>query len=117
VLDVALEVPLRLLTLGRLRQGCDADLARIEVVGDRPHAPALARRVAAFDEDDHPVPGLLQPARHVVQFEPQRIHQAFVFLLLHLAHVEPPCQRIVGRVLLDPASRWNQGMKDDVRAM
>ena len=50
--DVALEVPLRLLALGRARQRDDAGDARVEVLGDALDRAALAGGVATF-EDDH----------------------------------------------------------------
>ena len=62
VRDVALEVPLGALALARSGQRHDAADARIEPLGDPLDHPALARRIAALEDNhdlqpvaDHPV--------------------------------------------------------------
>ena len=54
VLDVALEVPLGLLPLGRRGQRDDPGDPRVEVLGDPLDRAALARRVAALEDHDDP---------------------------------------------------------------
>ena len=51
VRDVALDVHLRLLALGRRRQRDDAEHARADALGDRLDRAALAGAVAAFEHD------------------------------------------------------------------
>ena len=50
VLDVALEVPLGALAVGRLRQRHDPDRARAGPFGDPLDDPALARRAAPLED-------------------------------------------------------------------
>ena len=71
--DVALEIPLVALALGRRGQGDDAADARIEPLGDALDGAALAGGVAAFEQHDdlellvlHPI---LQPHQFVLQPE------------------------------------------------
>ena len=52
--DVALEVPLRLLALGRRRQRDDAADPRRDVLGDPLDHAALAGGVAALEDDRDP---------------------------------------------------------------
>ena len=52
VRDIALEVPLGALTLGRRRQRHGAADARIETLGDPFDGPPLARRVPSLEDDD-----------------------------------------------------------------
>jgi hypothetical protein len=59
MLDVALEVPLRLLAVGRRGQRSDLGHARVEVLGDSLDRASLAGRVPALE--DHHDPGALGP--------------------------------------------------------
>ena len=54
VLHVALDVELRLFAVGRGRQRHQPKNARADPLRDRLDGPALARRVAPFEHDDHP---------------------------------------------------------------
>ena len=69
--DVALEVPLRPLALGRRRQGDDAADARVEALGDALDGAALARRVAALEQHDQLVAGVLHPVLQLDQLRLQ----------------------------------------------
>ena len=53
--DVALEVPLGALPLGRRRQRDHAGVPRVHVLDDPLDGPALPGRVAALDDDEEPV--------------------------------------------------------------
>ena len=67
--DVALEVPLRPLALGRRGQRDDAAEARVERVDDALDRPALAGGVAALEDDDEPVAALADPVEHLHELE------------------------------------------------
>ncbi len=54
VSDVALQVPLGLLAVGRFLQGDHARPARVEVLGEALDRAALAGRVPAFEQDHQP---------------------------------------------------------------
>ena len=60
--DVALEVPLAALALGRLLQRDHPGAARVEVLGEALDGAALAGRVAALEEDHDPLAGVLAPS-------------------------------------------------------
>ena len=61
VREVALEVELRLLALGRRRQGDHPEDPRADPLGDALDHAALAGRVAALEDDHDPRPGRLHP--------------------------------------------------------
>jgi hypothetical protein len=69
--DVALEVPLGLLPIGGRAQGDNPAAPRIERVGDGLDGPALAGRIAAFEEQEKLLAGLLDPVLHLHQLEMQ----------------------------------------------
>ena len=71
MLDVALEVPLPLLTLGRLLQRHDARAAWIEVLHEALDGATLARRVAALEQNDDLLLGLLDPTLRLEQLDLQ----------------------------------------------
>jgi hypothetical protein len=77
VLDVALEVPLAALGFGRLLQRDHARAPRIQVLHEALDGAALARRVAALEQDHHALPGFLDPCLQLEQF-----HLKPVLLLL-----------------------------------
>ncbi|MNN96886.1 hypothetical protein D3C81_2159430 [compost metagenome] len=56
------------------------------MLGDRLDRTALARGVAAFEQHQHALPGVLHPARHRRQFQLHRFQQGLVVLALELAH-------------------------------
>ena len=70
--DVALEIPLPLLALGRLFEGDHLGAPRVEVLGEPLDGPALARRVPTFEEDDDPLAGVLDPVLQLQQFDLQQ---------------------------------------------
>ena len=65
VRHVALEIHLRLLPLGRRRQGDDAEDPRADALDDALDHAALAGRVAALEDDDDPRARLLHPGLQV----------------------------------------------------
>ena len=87
VRDVALEVPLALLALGRRRQRDDARNARVEVLRDALDRAALAGGVAALEEDHEPHAGRLHPhlQLHELRLEAQQL--LLVELARHLRGV------------------------------
>jgi hypothetical protein len=80
---IALEIPLALLGLARLAQCDDSALSRVELVGDGIDRAALARGVAAFEDDDDALPGLGRPAGHRDEFSGHRLQPVFICLALH----------------------------------
>ena len=64
VLDVALEVPLGALSLGRRRQCDDAAVARVEPLGDPLDRSALPRGVTTFEHDRDPDSLRPNPVEH-----------------------------------------------------
>jgi hypothetical protein len=95
--DVALEVPLGLLTVARGGQGGDAAPARIEVLGDPLDHPALARRVAALHDDHKALLLVPDPLVHAHQLRLQPEESLVVNVLvshgtiLHLSNA-PVCE-------------------------
>jgi hypothetical protein len=71
VWDVALEVPLGALPLGRRGQRDDAAVARVERVDDPLDCPALAGGVSALEDDDELVTAVANPIEHVHELDPQ----------------------------------------------
>ena len=73
--DVALEVPLRPLPLGRRGQGDDAGDAGVQVLRDALDRPALAGRVAALEDDDDALPRRAHPLLELdeLALEPQQL--------------------------------------------
>ncbi len=58
-----------LLALGRLFEGDDAGTARIEVLHETLDGPTLAGGIAAFEQDDDALRGLLHPALGLEQLD------------------------------------------------
>jgi hypothetical protein len=83
VLDVALEVPLRLLALGGLLQRDHVRAARVQVLGEPLDRAALARRVAPLEDHDQPLPGFLDP---VLELEQLDLQQPLVLVVLGPRH-------------------------------
>ena len=78
VRDVALQVPLGLLALGRLVQGHHVRAARVQVLGEALDRAALARRVTALEQDDQPAP--VRPDR-TLQLQQLDLQRAFLLLV------------------------------------
>ena len=85
--QVALDVHLRLLALGRRGQGDDAEVARAHALGDRLDRAALARGVAALEDDAHLQAGVDHPLLHLHQLDVQLLELLRVFLVAELAVV------------------------------
>ncbi|MNT08566.1 hypothetical protein D3C72_1433130 [compost metagenome] len=83
VLDIALEIPLALLLLGRLLQGDDTCAAWVQVLHEALDGTALTSCVTAFKEDDDALAGLLDPALHLEQFDLQSVLGLFVLRAAH----------------------------------
>ena len=91
--DVPLEVPLRLLPVGRLLEGHDPGAAGVEVLGEAPDRAALAGRVAALEDDDQATASGLDVALELEQLDLQAA--------LDLVVLSPP-QALGVRVILAP---------------
>ena len=92
--QVALDVHLRLLPLGRSGQRDDAEDARTDPCGDRLDDAALAGSVAAFEEDADLLALVAHPLLQLDEFNVQLAQLALVFLALQLR----PRSRLVVRV-------------------
>jgi hypothetical protein len=86
VRDVALQVPLGLLALGRLVQGHHVRAARVQVLGEPLDRAALARRVTALEQDDQPA--LLRPDR-TLQLQHLDLQRALLLLVGAAAQLLP----------------------------
>ena len=64
---VTLHIHLRLLAVGRRRQRDESEDPRADPLGERPDGAALARGVAAFEDDDDAQPLLLDPILEMTQ--------------------------------------------------
>ena len=71
VLDVALEVPLRALALGRRAERDDPREARVQRLHDALDRAALAGRVTAFEEAHDPFAGLARPGLQLDELQVQ----------------------------------------------
>ena len=98
---ITLEIPLRPLALARRGQRDDAADARIEPLGDPLDRPALARRIAPFEQHRD-----LQPLLH----HPFLQDHEFVLQPEQLAEIDTPVERFavgmighVGEDRLEPA--------------
>ena len=81
-LDIALEVHLALLAVGRRGQRHDAEDARADPLGDGLDCAALARRVTPLEYDDHAFAGLLDPILQVAELDLQLVEFLLVLLAL-----------------------------------
>ncbi len=97
VLDVALEIPLALFLFGRLLEGDDPGTAGVEVLHEALDRPALARGVAAFEEDHDPLSRRFHPGLQFQQFDLQLV---FLPLVIAAGH-----QVLVGIAALAPVLR------------
>ena len=84
VLHVPLHVHLRLLPVGRGRQRDQPEDARADAFGDRLDRAALAGRVAALEDDDHPQPLVLHPLLQAAEFGLELAQFLLVLLAFHL---------------------------------
>ena len=87
VLDIALEIPLRAFALGRLFQRDDARAARVEVLHEALDRAALAGGVAALEQHDDLLAGLLDPVLRLQKLGLQRQHALEIGLLVDLGAV------------------------------
>ncbi len=83
VVGVALEVPLALLDVGRLRQRDDAGGTRIEMLGQPGDGAALAGGVAALEHQHQPLAALDDRVLQLQKLDLQRLQLFFVALALH----------------------------------
>ena len=102
MLDVALEIPLRLFALARPGQRDDAALARIEQAREHVDRPALAGGVAALEDDDQALTRLGNPARHRAELFRHGLEEQFILLLAELRPSHsffngPPLRGVVTR--------------------
>jgi hypothetical protein len=72
VLHVALEIPLAAFQFRGLFQRDDAGAPRVQVFHEALDGAALARRVAALEQDHHLLAGFLDPGLQLEQFDLQR---------------------------------------------
>ncbi len=84
VLDVALDVHLRLLALGRSRKRDHAERARTHPLGDALDGAALAGGVTAFEDDADLGAGGSDPLLHRDEFALEHLEFGLVVLALHL---------------------------------
>lgn len=83
MLDVPLEVPLRLLFFGRLLQRDDPRAAGVEVLHEPLDRAALSRRIPALEHDDVPRSGALAPVLQLQQFDLKLPFGPLVFVATH----------------------------------
>ena len=88
--DVALEVPLRLLALGRRRQGRDPAVARVEPLLDALDRAALARRVPALEDDGDARARLADPVEHQRELDLQPLQLPLVDRARNARRMCPP---------------------------
>ena len=84
VLHVTLHVHLRLLAVGRRRQGDEPEDARADALGDGLDGAALAGRVAPLEDDHHAQALELDPLLQVAEFGLELAQLLFVLLGFHL---------------------------------
>jgi hypothetical protein len=80
--DVALEVPLGALALGRLGQRDDTRHARVEVHGHAPDGAALAGPVPSLEDHDQAGAAVLHPALALRQLDLQAVELGLVIRFL-----------------------------------
>ncbi len=79
--DIALHIHLRLLSLGRGRQGDQAEHPRAYPLGDALDDAALPGRIATFEDNDDLRAGLLHPLLQLHQLNLQLVELALVVFL------------------------------------
>ena len=102
VRDVALDVHLRLLALGRRGERDDAEDARADALGDPLDRAALARRVAPFEDDADLRPGRLDPLLEGDELAVQALQ-------LLLVALRPSFPGAPSSAPFDPGSRHGSG--------
>ena len=100
-LDVALDVHLGLLAIGRRRQRDDAEHTRAHPLGERLDGAALAGRVAPLEDDDDALARDLDPVLQPAELDLQLAQFLLVDLALELV-------RIV-TILRHARRRWRRG--------
>ena len=83
VLDVALEIPLSALGVGRLGQRDDPCPARIEIFGETLNGATLAGGVAALEEHDDTLSDFLDPGLHLDQLDLEQFNLLEIILFLN----------------------------------
>ena len=96
--DVALEVPLRALALGRRAERHGADHARVGLLGDALDRAALAGRVAALEEHDHLQALVDDPLLQAHELDLQALELLLVAALAQPPRLERPGRRRAGAV-------------------
>ena len=97
MLDVALEVPLAALGVGRFLQRDDPRTPRVQVLHQALDRAALAGRVAALEQDHHTLAGLLHPGLQLEQLDLQAVFLLLVVAPLHQVAVRVAAFAPVGR--------------------
>ena len=87
VRHVPLQVPLGPFPLARLGQGHHRRAARVQVLGEALDRAALARRVAALEDDHDLLPGGLHPVLQLDQLDLERALEVLVLGSRHLLRV------------------------------
>ena len=87
MLDIALEVPLPLFFFGRFFKCHDTGPARVEVFHEAFDGATLAGRVPALTKQHDPLPGFLDPALHLEQFNLQLLLFRLVLVAPHFFRV------------------------------
>src|SRR4051794_15261926 len=90
MLDVALEVPLGAFAFGWLVQSNHAGPARVEVLGEPLDGAALTRGVPPLEGHDELLPGVLDPALQLQQFDLQPALRDLVLAALQSFGVRVP---------------------------
>src|SRR5262245_12006375 len=80
---VALQIHLRLLTLGRGGESDDTEDARADPLGDGFDAATLAGGVAPFEDDHGAEARLFGPRLQLHQLDLERLERLLVFLVTH----------------------------------
>src|SRR5436190_16386340 len=110
--DVALEVPLRLLAIGRRPQGHHPRAARVQRRTDALDGPSFSRRIPSFEDDNELLPRLPDPVLHLDQLEVQFRELLVVDLplqFLSIAHSASSGMAVARRILDAPAWTRNAG--------
>ena len=83
VFDVALEIPLATLFLGRFLKGDDSGAPRIEMFHETLDSAAFPRRVSSFEEDHDPLPAPADPGLELEQLDLETVFFPLVVAARH----------------------------------
>ena len=108
--DVALEVPLAALALGRRRQGDDASRPWVQILADTLDRTALTRGIAALEDDEEALASRPHPLLHLHELGLEALQLGLVDLarnlrrlvVLHDASVRRSCGTVDTAVGLPP---------------